>query len=136
MEVGLRSALHRAGYRFRKNFAGLVGKPDIVFPRERMAVFVDGDYWHARILKEHGIEALRQSLKTNNRDFWITKLQRNLERDRFVTAELEKIGWLVVRLWESDLKQNMCGGVTTVVKVVEARRRARQGKGILRPTRS
>jgi DNA mismatch endonuclease, patch repair protein len=119
MEIKLRSALHRKGYRYRKNVHTLPGKPDIVFPRERVAIFVDGDYWHARILKDLGIEALRQSLKTNNREFWVTKLQRNYERDIAVTAELEQLGWTVVRMWESDLKMKMDECVRAIVTILE-----------------
>ena len=110
------------GHRFRKNFSGLTGKPDIVFPRERVAVFVDGDFWHARILQEGGLEALRQSLKTSNRQFWITKLERNYNRDREVTHELERLGWLVIRLWESDLKKDIRYGVDAVVGAVRTKR--------------
>jgi len=124
MEIELRSALHRAGYRFRKNVKHLIGVPDIVFLRERVAVFVDGDYWHARILKEVGIDALRRSLKTANREFWVAKLRRNHERDLFVTTELEQIGWLVVRLWESDIKRNVDDCLRKIVDAVEARRGA------------
>jgi DNA mismatch endonuclease, patch repair protein len=96
MENLLRATLHQRGYRFRKNVGAIKGKPDIVFPRERVAVFVDGDYWHARILKEGGLEDLRKSLKTSNREFWVEKLKRNHERDLAVTAELERLGWLVI----------------------------------------
>ena len=122
MEVKLRSALHQKGYRFRKNVLTLPGKPDIVFCRERVAIFVDGDYWHARILKDSGIEALRQSLKTKNRNFWVTKLQRNYERDIAVTAELEQLCWTVVRVWESDLKRKMDGCVRAIVIILEDKR--------------
>jgi DNA mismatch endonuclease, patch repair protein len=118
----LRGALHRAGYRFRKNVRGIFGNPDIVFPREKVAVFVDGDFWHARVLKERGMTALRHSLKTSNREFWIAKLGRNYERDRAVTAELERLGWLVLRLWENDLKRQVGVGIKTVVAAIEARR--------------
>lgn len=121
MEVTLRSALHRAGYRFRKNTPGLLGKPDIVFPRARVAIFVDGDFWHARPLKEHGIDALKAGLKTANQDFWVSKLQRNYERDLAVTAELERLGWLVLRLWESDLKKNMDEYVVKITSALQSR---------------
>ena len=63
MEIKLRSALHRAGYRFRKNVRDLVGKPDIVFAQARVAVFVDGDFWHARILKKGGLKALLRPVR-------------------------------------------------------------------------
>jgi DNA mismatch endonuclease (patch repair protein) len=116
MEILLRSALHLEGYRFRKNFDQVLGKPDIAFVREKVAVFVDGDYWHARILKERGIRELRKSLKTSNREFWIAKLRRNVKRDAKVTKELKKQGWIVIRLWETDVKQNlkMCVDVVTL----------------------
>jgi len=121
MEVELRSSLHRQGFRFRKNVAALPGKPDIAFLREKVAIFVDGDYWHARILKEAGVDALRASLKTNNREFWVTKLQRNYERDVAVTNSLGELGWIVVRLWESDLKRNMAICLRTIFAVLERR---------------
>lgn len=121
MEVELRSSLHRQGFRFRKNVAALPGKPDIAFLREKLAIFVDGDYWHARILQESGEDALRASLKTNNREFWVTKLQRNCERDIAVTNALEELGWLVMRLWESDLKRHMTDCLRTIVAVLERR---------------
>jgi DNA mismatch endonuclease (patch repair protein) len=121
MEIGLRSALQRAGYRFRKNVKGVFGKPDIVFRRAQVAVFVDGDFWHARILKEQGLDALRRSLKTRNRDFWVSKLRRNYTRDLEVTAELERDGWLVLRLWESDLKKRMNKYVRVVSSAVDRR---------------
>lgn len=118
MEVELRSSLHRQGLRFRKNVAALPGKPDIVFTRAKVAIFVDGDFWHARILKESGLEALRASLKTNNREFWVTKLQRNYERDVAVTKALEELGWTVVRFWERDLKRNMTDSVRNISSVL------------------
>ncbi len=102
MEIKLRSTLHRAGYRFRKNVRGLVGKPDIVFTQARVVVFIDGDFWHARILKEGGLKALQKSLKTENRAFWVNKLRGNYERDLAVTEKLEQLGWLVVRVWENE----------------------------------
>ncbi|MBB2677421.1 UNVERIFIED_ORG: DNA mismatch endonuclease (patch repair protein) [Rhizobium esperanzae] len=121
MEVELRSLLHRQGFRFRKNVATLPGKPDIVFLREKVAIFVDGDYWHARILRESGVDALRASLKTSNREFWVAKLQRNCERDVAVTSALEELGWIVVRLWESDLKRGMTDCLRAIFAALEGR---------------
>lgn len=122
MEVRLRSALHRAGYRFRKNVASVIGKPDIVFSRERVAVFIDGDFWHARVLKEFGLDALRRSLKTENREFWITKLRNNFERDLVVTEDLERLDWVVVRLWDSDVKKCLDRCLCAVIGAIEPRR--------------
>lgn len=101
---------------------GLNGKPDIVFTREQIAIFVDGDYWHGRILQEAGIDALRQSLKTSNREFWAAKLQRNHKRDLAVTGQLEQRGWLVVRFWESDLKKDINAAVRTILAAIQDRR--------------
>jgi DNA mismatch endonuclease (patch repair protein) len=95
-EVALRSALHRAGYRFRKDFRVEVGsirvKPDVVFTRRRVAVFVDGCFWHG--CPEHG----RQP--GVNATYWVPKLQRNRERDQLVDQTLQDCGWTVVRRWE------------------------------------
>lgn len=98
-EVRLRSVLWRAGLRFRKNVKGLPGKPDIVFPRQKLAVFCDGDFWHGRDWK-----ARRQRLaRGNNPDYWTAKISRNRERDRENTLKLEAEGWSVLRYWESDI---------------------------------
>ncbi len=102
-EVALRSLLHRRGLRFRKNDGRLPGKPDIVFSRARVAVFVDGDYWHARVLRERGPEALRERMKTANRNYWIDKFTKRVARDDEVDAKLEEEGWTVLRLWESEV---------------------------------
>ncbi len=95
-ELRLRSELHRAGYRYRVDLRlDLVGarvRPDIVFTRRRVAVFVDGCFWHS--CPEHGREPRA------NTDYWGPKLARNRERDRSITLLLQEAGWTVVRLWE------------------------------------
>ena len=95
-EIALRSALHRAGLRFRKDFrvptASRSPRPDIVFTRARVAVFVDGCYWHR--CPVHG------NTPKVNTDYWGPKFERNVERDRLDTEALVGEGWEVVRLWE------------------------------------
>lgn len=95
-EVALRSALHRRGLRFRCGRAVLAGdvrvRPDIVFVTERVAIFVDGCYWHG--CPEHG------TLPRANSDYWRQKFERNLARDRRVNEALRRAGWRVVRIWE------------------------------------
>jgi DNA mismatch endonuclease, patch repair protein len=93
-ELALRSALHRRGLRFRVNDRSLPGRPDIVLTRARVAVFVDGCFWHA--CPEHGV------LPESNRDWWRAKLERNVERDREKDAALEELGWLTVHVWEHE----------------------------------
>ncbi len=117
-EVALRSILHRRGLRFRKNYAKLIGKPDIVFPGARIAVFIDGDYWHARVLREKGPEALQNQLKTANRDYWIDKFSKRVDRDDHVTAALEEDGWTVVRIWETNARADLEGVADLIEAVV------------------
>ncbi len=95
-ELALRSALHARGRRFRKDYrldlpGGRV-RPDVVFTRRKVAVFVDGCFWHACPL--HGREP------THNTGYWSPKLARNVARDRANDAALAEAGWTVVRLWE------------------------------------
>jgi DNA mismatch endonuclease (patch repair protein) len=120
-EIALRSALHRRGLRFRKNASSLFGKPDIVFSRARVVVFVDGDFWHARVLVERGEGAFAASLKTANRRFWLDKLARNAARDREVTARLNTESWHVERFWETDVKRNIDAVAARIEEVVRAR---------------
>lgn len=95
-EQRLRSALHRRGYRFRKNsivkVSGLTVRPDIVFPRDKVAVFVDGCFWHR--CPEHG------SKPKSNSAYWGPKLDRNVARDRVIDERLGEAGWHVIRIWE------------------------------------
>lgn len=96
----LRQALWAAGYRYRKNVAGLPGHPDVVFLRARVAVFVDGDFWHGR-----DWESRREKLRTgSNPDYWLAKIQRNMERDRETNSRLKGLGWTVLRFWESEIR--------------------------------
>lgn len=108
-EIALRSALHRLGYRYRKDHllrldGGMRVKPDIVFTARKVAVFVDGCFWH--VCPEHG----RQP--TTNEWYWTPKLRRNMERDASVNAALSAAGWRVLRFWEH---QQVPEAVTTVV---------------------
>lgn len=95
-ELALRSALHRLGYRFRKDLRldleGARVRPDIAFTARRVAVFVDGCFWHC--CPQHGTRP------ANNTWYWGPKLARNVERDRTADAALEAAGWQVVRIWE------------------------------------
>ncbi|MFK0246685.1 very short patch repair endonuclease [Amycolatopsis azurea] len=98
-EIALRKALHRLGYRYRKDLrlvleGGVRVRPDVVFTARKVAVFVDGCFWH--VCPEHGREP------TSNEWYWTPKLRRNMERDRLVTTALKEAGWLVVRVWEHE----------------------------------
>jgi DNA mismatch endonuclease (patch repair protein) len=97
-ERRLRSELHRQGLRFRVDHpidaSGLKVRPDVVFTARRIAVFVDGCFWHS--CPEHG------SIPKANADYWVPKLHRNTERDREIDARLNAAGWEVIRIWEHE----------------------------------
>ena len=94
----VRSLLHRRGYRFRLQRDDLPGKPDIVLPRFKTVVFVNGCFWH----RHSGCK--RATTPATNVDYWQTKISRNVARDARNQAELEKMGWRVVIVWECELK--------------------------------
>jgi DNA mismatch endonuclease (patch repair protein) len=106
-ELLLRKSLFARGLRYRLHSRRLIGKPDIIFPRACVVVFVDSDYWHGRAIVEDGVEAFRATMRTSRADWWVAKLSRNVERDAEVTAALKREGWKVLRVWESDLLKNV-----------------------------
>ena len=88
--------------RYRKNYKGLPGKPDIVIMRYKIAIFCDGEFFHGK-----DWEALRSRLeKSNNSAFWIDKISRNMERDAEVNKKLFFNGWTVIRFWGTDIKKH------------------------------
>ncbi len=92
-ELAVRSALFRAGYRYRLHRRDLPGSPDIVLPRYRVVVFVHGCFWH-------GHDCPRGRRPASNVEFWNTKLERNVARDRASRAALEAAGWTVAVIWQ------------------------------------
>jgi DNA mismatch endonuclease Vsr len=100
IELVLAKALWAKGYRYRKNDKSICGKPDFVFKKYKIAVFCDGEFWHG---KDWDIR--KQDIKSNQ-DFWISKIEGNIERDKKVNEELEKQGWIVIRLWGKDILKN------------------------------
>lgn len=110
-EMKLRSALHRRGLRFRVHVSvpGVIrGKVDVVFPRARVAVFIDGCFWH-------GCEKHRPLPQTNT-DFWIKKIHQNRIRDRRFNQQLRRAGWMVIRVWEHDDVPEAADKVERIVK--------------------
>lgn len=111
-EIAVRSALHRRGLRFRKNqrpVPGLRCSADVVFPGVRIAVFIDGCYWHR--CPTHGTRP------TTNADYWTAKLDRNVERDRRADADLTAAGWIVLRFWEHELPNKVADRIADEVSV-------------------
>lgn len=107
-ETALAKALWHKGYRYRLNDKTLPGSPDIAILKSKVAVFVDGEFWHGR---DWGTK--KQKLKSN-REYWIEKIEENIERDRRNDARLEAIGWIPVHFWEKEVKRDLEGCVQEI----------------------
>lgn len=94
----LSAKFYPRGIRYRKHYAKLAGKPDIVFVSQKLAIFIDSDFWHGR-------KFLRLKKRLPKR-YWLAKITANIRRDKKVTANLRKSGWQVLRFWGSDLKKD------------------------------
>ncbi len=127
-ELDLRRALWADGYRYRVHATRLPGKPDIIFPRERVAVFIDGDFWHGNQWRLRGLSSLEEQFKGSRAaEYWIPKIRRNMVRDIDATARLEYDGWKVVRVWESDIRRDLAACAQQVEECVIDRRQ--EGRG-------
>ncbi len=117
-EVALRKTLWAAGCRYRKNVPGLPGRPDVVFPGVKVAVFVDGDFWHGR-----DWETRQEKLsRGTNPGYWVAKIQRNIERDRQTTGRLQEMGWTVLRFWESEIQSDPGAAARRVQETLRERK--------------
>ena len=108
IEVLLRKELWSCGIRYRKNVNRIYGKPDIVFIGKKIAVFCDSEFWHG-----YNWEERKKDFKSHQ-EFWIPKIERNMERDVEVTARLESEGWTVIRFWGNEIKKNTIGCVDII----------------------
>ena len=111
IELKLRKALWEKGYRYRKNYNKLPGKPDIVLTKYRIVIFCDSEFFHGK-----DWEKLKLQLeKGKNSEFWINKISKNIERDEKIEKELNFMGWTVLRFWGKDINKN----VDECIKVIE-----------------
>jgi len=97
-ERAIMEALRKQKIYFSVYVAKITGKPDIVFRRKKVAIFIDSDFWHGH--------SKRCIMPKTNPDYWAKKIEGNRKRDKLVNTELKKSGWIVVRLWEYDIKHN------------------------------
>jgi DNA mismatch endonuclease (patch repair protein) len=93
-ELTVRRLCHALGLRYRKHVGSLPGRPDLVFSRARVAVFVDGDFWHGRRFSQWNGKLA---------PYWSKKIERNIRRDARSFRQLRRMGWTVIRLWEHDI---------------------------------
>lgn len=119
-ELSLRRALHAAGLRYRLHAGNVLGRPDLVIRSRRLAVFVDGDMWHGNPeeVQRRGRKNLAD-LFPSRTEWWVAKIQRNMERDREVTETLQREGWIVIRLWEHDILADPDAAARKVLQAVD-----------------
>ncbi len=100
-EMLFRKALHKKGVRYQVDSRSLPGRPDVSIKKYKLAIFIDGEFWHGYNWEE------RKTKLKSNREFWIPKIERNMQRDHEVNAQLENMGFTVFRFWESEIKKNL-----------------------------
>jgi DNA mismatch endonuclease (patch repair protein) len=114
-EIALRkllsSSLYPKGYRYRIHTKGIPGKPDIAFVSKKIAIFVDGDFWH-------GYDFEKTKLRLSQ-EYWLPKIERNIQRDKEVNQKLRKLGWKVLRFWEHDIQKTPDKVAKKVIKLLE-----------------
>ena len=115
IECILRKRLWDMGYRYRKNYKKLIGKPDIVLTKHKIVIFCDSEFWHGRDW------ANRKKDFKSHQEFWIPKIERNMERDREVTEKLESEGWTVLRFWGKAIKGNVFACADEIERVWRSR---------------
>ena len=111
IEIKLRKALWEKGYRYRKNYSELPGKPDIVLTKYKIAIFCDSEFFHGK-----DWQVLKPQLERGkNSEFWINKISKNIQRDEDINKQLCYMGWTVIRFWGKEITKN----IDECVKVIE-----------------
>lgn len=111
-EIKLRKVLWALGLRYRKNVKSLPGKPDLVLRKYKLVIFIDGEFWHGYKWGDK-----KEKIKSN-RDFWIPKIERNIQRDREVDDRLRELGFTVIRFWEQQVKKDLNWCINLVLEKV------------------
>lgn len=101
IEIKLRKALWAKGYRYRKNCKKVFGKPDICFKGKKLAIFCDSEFWHGKYYQEE------KYIPKTNKEYWIPKIQRNIERDKEVNTTLKDEGWIILRFWQKEIEKDL-----------------------------
>ncbi len=109
LERIVRSALHKRGFRFRKHIKNLPGTPDIVFPKAKIAVFIDGDFWHGFRFPEWEYKLT---------EFWRNKIITNRKRDQKNFRKLRRMGWRVLRIWQHEIEKNTESCVMKIISEI------------------
>lgn len=112
IETALAKALFAQGLRYRKNDITVFGKPDLTFKKYNLAVFVDSEFWHGKDWE------VRKFDHKSNQEFWLTKIERNIERDNEVNEKLIAEGWVVLRFWGKDITKNLDKCINKIQKTI------------------
>lgn len=115
IEVLLQKELWHRGLRYRKNVKNIYGKPDIAFIGKKIAVFCDSEFFHG-----FDWEIKSKEIKSN-REFWIPKIEKNIQRDKDVTDKLKKDGWIVLRFWGNEIKNDVSGCADKIESVIRSK---------------
>ncbi|MDR0596294.1 MAG: very short patch repair endonuclease [Clostridiales Family XIII bacterium] len=121
IEVALAKALWHRGIRYRKNYRKVPGAPDIAIVKHRIAIFCDGDFWHGRDWprKKHQFKS--------NKDYWVNKIEGNIERDKRRVNELQALGWYVLRFWGDEITSDVDACVDEVFRAIDLAREEADG---------
>lgn len=112
-ETALAHALWHEGIRYRKNYKAIPGSPDIAITKYKVAVFIDGEFWHGENWEE------RKTKLKSNRNYWIEKIEENMARDKRNDALLIEMGWTPIHFWEKEVKRNLDRCVNVVIDMVQ-----------------
>lgn len=113
-EILLAKALWHRGHRYRKNSKSVFGRPDLTFKKHKIAIFVDGEFFHG-----YNWDEKKDKIKSN-REYWIPKIERNIKRDTEVNQHLLANGWSVIRFWSSYIKNNLTDCVMIIEDLIKA----------------
>jgi DNA mismatch endonuclease (patch repair protein) len=111
-EILLRKELWARGIRYRVNYKKIIGSPDIIFLKKKVAVFIDGEFWHG-----YNWDEKKAKIKSN-RAYWIPKIERNMQRDIYNNKVLAEMGYTVIRFWEREIKKDLARCVQIVMKKI------------------
>lgn len=124
IELALSKELWKRGHRYRKNDKTVFGKPDLTFKKIKLAIFIDSEFWHGRNWVE------RKHDHKSNQEFWHSKIERNIERDKEVNEHLLKNGWKIIRLWGKDIQKDLLNCIAKAEKEILKRKNEISRKNI------
>lgn len=119
-EITFRKSLWAQGVRYRKNYGKIPGKPDVAIVKYNIAVFIDGTFWHGYNWKE------KKRKIRSNKEYWIKKIEGNMERDQRINTRLNEMGWIVLRFWDFEVKKELPLCIDKTIAAIEEQKRSLQ----------